>query len=237
MVRRRTVLGSIAGMTAIAGCIGDDDAADDDPVADDADDEPDTDDDAADDDPVADDADDEPDTGDDTDDEPADATVQLYDHPEYGEILVGPDRLTLYMFDPDEQGAGESACYDDCADAWPPLVVDDDPVADEGVTAELTTFERDDNGTQVSANGWPLYYWAADAEEGDVLGQGVNDVWWVLTPAGEPIREETDEDDDDGYDDDDEYDDDGYDDDNGYDDNDEYDDDDDDGTGGYGGGY
>lgn len=110
------------------------------------------------------------------------------------EILVDGDGMTLYMFDADEQGADESACYDDCVAAWPPLV-DDAPIAGDGVTADLTTFEREDDDVQVSANGWPLYYFVDDADPGDANGQGVNDVWWVLDPAGEPIRNGLDGDD------------------------------------------
>jgi len=91
------------------------------------------------------------------------------------------------MFDSDEQGAGESACYDGCAENWPPLTVEDAPVGD-GVGAELTTFERDDGSMQVAADGWPLYYWAGDDAEGDTEGQGVNDVWWLLASDGTPVR-------------------------------------------------
>jgi len=58
------------------------------------------------------------------------------------------------------------------------------------VTAELTTYEREDGQTQVAANGWPLYYFANDETPGDTNGQGVGDVWWVLDPAGMPIRED-----------------------------------------------
>ena len=36
-------------------------------------------------------------------------------------------------------------------------------------------------------NGWPLYYFAADSAPGDVNGQGVNDVWYVLDAAGNGI--------------------------------------------------
>ncbi|WP_313696194.1 COG4315 family predicted lipoprotein [Halorarum halobium] len=118
----------------------------------------------------------------------AEATVAVRSHPEHGDVLVGPDGLTLYMFDSDTRGAGASTCYDGCASAWPALTVDGEPTAGEGVSAELTAFEREDGATQVSANGWPLYYFASDAEPGDASGQGVNDVWWVLTPAGVPIR-------------------------------------------------
>ncbi len=118
----------------------------------------------------------------------ADATVTVSEHPDHGAILTGPDGHSLYMFDADEQGSGESACYDGCAENWPPLTVEDAPVAGEGVEAELGTIEREDGSMQVTANGWPLYYFVNDEGPGDVAGQGANDVWWLLTPAGEPIR-------------------------------------------------
>lgn len=107
-----------------------------------------------------------------------------------GEVLVGPDGRTLYMFDPDAQG--DSTCYDQCATAWPPLTLDDgvEPAAGEGVDAALLgTTERTDGTTQVTYDGWPLYYWAQDAAPGDATGQAVNDVWWVLDASGEPIRD------------------------------------------------
>ena len=126
-------------------------------------------------------------------DDESDATVSVEPHPDLGDVLVGPDGMTLYMFDADEQRAGESACYDDCAEAWPPLTVDAEPTASEGVTADLSTFERADGQTQVAAAGWPLYYFVEDEEPGDAAGQGVNDVWWVLNPDGEPVREAPDE--------------------------------------------
>ena len=172
----------------LAGCLGDDDDGDDA---------------ATDDDTGVDDTGDDP--GDGTDDEtdddpgaPADATIDVFDHDEYGEILVDGDGMTLYNFDSDTQGAGESTCYDGCANDWPPLTVTDEATASEAVTAELTTFERDGGETQVAADGWPLYHFAADTEPGDTTGQGVNDVWWVLAPDGSLIRDDPDEGDDDG---------------------------------------
>lgn len=120
--------------------------------------------------------------------EPTGSTVQVGTHPEYGEILVGPDGLTLYMFDQDTQGERGSACHDDCVEAWPPLIADEEPVAGDGVTAALETFERESGEMQVMANGWPLYYFTQDEAPGDVNGQGVNDVWWILEPDGTPIR-------------------------------------------------
>lgn len=105
-----------------------------------------------------------------------------------GEVLADAEGMTLYMFDPDEQGA--STCYDQCATSWPPLVVEGEPAAGEGADAALLgTVERDDGSVQVTYDGWPLYYFAQDAAAGDVKGQGVNDVWWVLGAGGEPIRD------------------------------------------------
>lgn len=117
-----------------------------------------------------------------------DPTVQVRSHPDYGDILVGSDDETLYMFDQDEQGADASACSGSCADSWPPLTVADEPAAGDDVAAELSTFDRADGSTQVAANGWPLYYYASDAEPGDAAGQAVGDVWWVLAPDGVPIK-------------------------------------------------
>ncbi len=127
--------------------------------------------------------------GDETQTGGAEALVQVTSH-DLGAILVGPDGMTLYNFDSDTQGAGESTCYDGCAEAWPPLTVEDESAVTAGseVTAELTTFERDDGSLQVAANGWPLYYFASDEEPGDANGQGANDVWWVLRPDGTPVR-------------------------------------------------
>ena len=105
-----------------------------------------------------------------------------------GDVLVGAGGMTLYMYDPDKQG--DSTCYNQCATAWPPLLVDGDPVAGAGIDATLLgTTERTDGTTQVTYDGWPLYYWAQDAAAGDVTGQGVNGIWWVLKASGEPIRD------------------------------------------------
>lgn len=118
----------------------------------------------------------------------SETTVAVRTHAELGDILVGPDGLTLYMFDQDTEGEPSSACSGGCADAWPPLTVEASPRASDEVSASLETFEREDGSTQVMAGGWPLYYYASDSSPGDAAGQGANDIWWVLDPSGEPIR-------------------------------------------------
>lgn len=107
-----------------------------------------------------------------------------------GQIVVDGDGMTVYMFDSDTQGAGVSTCEGQCAENWPAVTTDGDVPDAEGVTGELGTITGVDGATQVTLNGWPLYYFAGDTAPGAVAGQGVNDVWWVLSPAGERMAEE-----------------------------------------------
>ncbi|MBL8133804.1 MAG: hypothetical protein JNL42_18225 [Anaerolineae bacterium] len=101
----------------------------------------------------------------------------------HGSILVGPDGFTLYMFAPD--GLDNSACYERCAEVWPPLLVRnaDALVAGEGVPGELGVIERTTGTLQVTYNGMPLYFWYLDYAPGDTKGHGVGNVWWVVPPA------------------------------------------------------
>jgi predicted lipoprotein with Yx(FWY)xxD motif len=104
-----------------------------------------------------------------------------------GEIVVDGEGMTVYMFDSDTQGGDASTCEGECATNWPAVTTDSDDPAVEGVTGEVGTITGVDGKPQVTLNGWPLYYFAGDSAAGDTNGQGVNDVWWVLTPAGEKI--------------------------------------------------
>ena len=107
---------------------------------------------------------------------------------DFGPILVDAEGRTLYMFKPDT--AGDSTCYEDCEANWPPLTVTGDITVGEGLdAATFTTTERTDGSLQVKAGSWPLYYFANDAAPGDVNGQGQGDVWYVVSPTGEPIEQ------------------------------------------------
>lgn len=102
-----------------------------------------------------------------------------------GTILVDDAGNTLYLFVPDAQG--DSTCYDDCEANWPPFA--GEVSAGEGVDDSLLgTTERTDGTIQATYNGWPLYYFAADAAPGDTNGQGINDVWWVVDAEGNAIE-------------------------------------------------
>lgn len=121
-------------------------------------------------------------------DEGADASVTLDTaSTDLGDVLVDGDGMTLYMFDNDSEG--ESACVDDCAATWPPVTGEATASGDvdEGLIGTIT---RPDGATQVTYGDVPLYWYAADAEPGEVNGQGVGGVWWVVGPDGSRITGE-----------------------------------------------
>ena len=106
---------------------------------------------------------------------------------EYGDILVGKDGRTVYMFTKDAKG--ESACYNKCAEIWPPVLTEIAPVAGTGVKGDLLgTIKRTDGKLQVTFNGLPLYYYFDDKAAGELKGQNVNSVWFVLRPSGEVLK-------------------------------------------------
>lgn len=105
-------------------------------------------------------------------------------HPELGAILVEASGRTLYLRTSDEPQV--SNCSGGCALAWPPLVAVDDPAAGDGVDGDLLdTISREDGSVQVTYNGRPVYYYALDEKPGDTNGQGVGDVWFTASTAGE----------------------------------------------------
>lgn len=83
---------------------------------------------------------------------------------------------TLYVFDNDLGSAG-STCNEACADAWPPVLVTDGAVDN---MPGLSVITRDDGSLQAAYQGRPLYFYAADTAAGEMNGQGVNGVWWVV---------------------------------------------------------
>jgi predicted lipoprotein with Yx(FWY)xxD motif/cytochrome c5 len=123
--------------------------------------------------------------------EAAQATVQVGESAEYGAHLTTVEGASLYLYLEDEGLEGESACVGSCTRNWPPLTVEGAPVAGEGVDAGLLgTIERADGASQVTYNGWPLYTYARDAQPGQTRGQGLGDVFFLVSPKGESITEE-----------------------------------------------
>ena len=101
-----------------------------------------------------------------------------------GAYLAGEDGKSLYLLTKDS--ANTPTCVGGCASKWPPFELEgtESVTAGDGVTGTLATIKRADDGkVQVTYNGIPLYYFASDTKAGDINGQGVNGVWYLVAPA------------------------------------------------------
>jgi len=105
-----------------------------------------------------------------------------------GDIVVDGKGMTVYFFDKDTAGSGTSACAGQCLVNWPPVPAAGSTPKADGVTGELGTIKATDGSTQITLNGLPLYYFKGDSAPGDVNGQKVQDVWWVVSPTGTAIK-------------------------------------------------
>ncbi len=104
-----------------------------------------------------------------------------------GQVLVDAEGRTLYLYKKDTQGKA-STCDGSCAVTWPPVEAKDKPTAGTGIDAtKLTTVKRADATEQVAYDGWPLYRYGGDKNAGDTTGEGVDSVWYAVSPAGTPI--------------------------------------------------
>ncbi|MBB3037964.1 COG4315 family predicted lipoprotein [Hoyosella altamirensis] len=121
----------------------------------------------------------------DSDDSPAGTSI-IAAGSEFGDMLYDDSGQAIYLFDVESDG--EPLCYEQCALAWPPVLTDGEPVAADGVDTELLgTVERTDGTAQVTYNGWPLYFYAAE-EPWEVKCHnvfGFGGLWLVVTPEGE----------------------------------------------------
>ncbi|MEX2540542.1 MAG: hypothetical protein WD314_02005 [Trueperaceae bacterium] len=126
-------------------------------------------------------------------------TVMAMENEQFGSYLTDGEGRTLYLFVNEEMEAGEermtegvrgnaAPCAGGCLENWPPVT--GEVTAGEGVDAELLYTADVDGTMQAVYNGWPLYYFARDAEPGQVNGQGLGrapTIWYILSPDGQAI--------------------------------------------------
>jgi predicted lipoprotein with Yx(FWY)xxD motif len=104
-----------------------------------------------------------------------------------GTIVVAGSGRTVYVFDKDTAAGGTSSCSGACLQKWPAVAADAADPAVDGVTGKVGTITRDDGTMQVTLGGMPLYTYAGDSDPGDVTGQGVQGVWWVVAADGAEV--------------------------------------------------
>ncbi|GAB2835855.1 hypothetical protein GCM10027176_45220 [Actinoallomurus bryophytorum] len=104
-----------------------------------------------------------------------------------GPILTDRSGRTLYAFTNDKNGG--SSCSGQCIASWPALVSGKAVTAGAGTQKALLGETKRAEGTlQATYGTWPLYYYAGDMNPGDVDGQGVDDVWYVVGADGKLIK-------------------------------------------------
>ena len=109
-------------------------------------------------------------------------TIKLAYTEDLGTFLVDGEGMTLYRFANDVAESRTSACYDTCAEIWPPFFSDVIRVPEGLTDTDFNGFEREDGAIQTTYKGWPLYRYVEDLAPGDVKGQGVGGVWFVVSP-------------------------------------------------------
>lgn len=120
--------------------------------------------------------------------EPAERARIVADESDFGRVLFDANGQVVYVFEID--GPNRSNCTSaDCVEAWPPVLTQEEPSAGAGVDAGLLgTIRRDDGTLQVTYDGRPLYFYEHEGP-GEIRCHNVNlhgGVWWVVTPTGDP---------------------------------------------------
>lgn len=118
------------------------------------------------------------------------AIVTTTQVPGLGTVLADPSGRPLYLATNDEPN--KTNCFGSLAERWPPLLTAAPPAAGGAARSDLLgTIRREDGSTQVTYNGWPLYYFNNDVTAGTFAGQGITDgcgAWWVLSAAGQGVQ-------------------------------------------------
>lgn len=98
-----------------------------------------------------------------------------------GSILVDSTGKTLYFFTRDAK-KDTSFCTGNCAITWP-IFYKEKLVLGSGLkTSDFSSITRPDGKKQTLYKGWPLYYYASDANAGETKGEGVGTFWYVAKP-------------------------------------------------------
>jgi predicted lipoprotein with Yx(FWY)xxD motif len=105
----------------------------------------------------------------------------------YGPMLYDATGQPIYLFT--AEPGGRPACYDACADDWPPVLTRGEPRArGDARDSLLGVTRRDDGSRQVTYAGHALYFYAHEGKYQvlchDVVEYG--GTWLVVRPDGTP---------------------------------------------------
>jgi len=112
-------------------------------------------------------------------------TVKTMSKADIGDYIVDGKGMTLYYFTVDT--AGKSNATAPVIANWPIFYAANIIVPSNLSAADFGTIAGFNGQQQTTYKGWPLYYYVKDVAAGDVLGQGVGGVWFVINPQSVPL--------------------------------------------------
>jgi predicted lipoprotein with Yx(FWY)xxD motif len=100
-----------------------------------------------------------------------------------GTVLANKAGLTLYHNT--EESGGTIVCTGGCVSVWPPVLVTGSlPHDTRVIKGTFGTIMRPDGSRQLTINDMPLYTYTGDSGLGQASGQGIQGVWFAVTPSG-----------------------------------------------------
>jgi predicted lipoprotein with Yx(FWY)xxD motif len=105
-----------------------------------------------------------------------------------GKIVVDGKGMTVYFYDLDKANSGFSACTGQCAAIWPALISTTATPEVTGVSGAVGIIGGTAGDTQVTLNGRPLYTYTGDSSPGNTNGQGIQGIWYVVSPTGDEMK-------------------------------------------------
>jgi predicted lipoprotein with Yx(FWY)xxD motif len=108
------------------------------------------------------------------------AGIRVMQKERLGKFLAAGNGITLYSYAKDEKNV--SNCIEGCAFNWPPFYVDPSAVVEGCESSDFATTKRSDGKKQTTYKEMPLYHFINDKYPGDTLGQGIGEVWFIVTP-------------------------------------------------------
>lgn len=107
------------------------------------------------------------------------SALKMMENETVGQYLADANGMALYYFTKDEPN--KTNCSGDCLKNWPSFFAENVEVPEGFNKEDFGTITREDTGEkQTTYKGYPLYYFANDTASGDVKGQGVKDVWYII---------------------------------------------------------
>lgn len=95
-----------------------------------------------------------------------------------GNYLADSDGRTLYVFSSDRHGV--SNCSGACLQNWPPYFFPKG-FKNSNTIRDLGILQRSNSSSQLMWENMPLYYYSQDKKPGDTLGNGIKNLWRVIT--------------------------------------------------------